>query len=309
MSSLMESEANYCIDSTNADMKRLETVAEEIAGTAIPVLILGESGVGKQVLARHIHGRSQRQTAGILRVVCGATDPETLISQLRLNDSKNAFTGTVIFDEIGDLDRECQKRILHALPDEDGALLNGQLAARVISTSCRDLEDDVRVGRFRNDLYYRINGVCLRIPPLRERREDIPLLVKFFIEKHAKRFDRPRPSPTSESIARLCGHEWRGNVRELENMVMKILAIGNEEIALADLSRRSSTASQRNPSDGHSLKAAARAASREAERELILKALERTRWNRKRAAQDLQVSYKSLLYKLKQIGLPAPEGE
>ncbi len=290
-------------------MRRVDTLAEEIAGTNIPVLIVGESGTGKQALARRIHEKSPHRVGGLIRVLCGTTSSESLAAQLQLSDRKPQPAGTVIFDKINDLDRECQRRLIHSLPDGDIGSHQDFLTARIISTTNQNLEDEVRAGRFRGDLYYRINGVCLRIPPLRDRREDIPLLIDYFAAKHAARFDRTRPFLTPDTVSRLGDHHWPGNVRELENVVMKILAIGDEEVALADFSRPAYATAARRSANGHSLKAAARAASREAERELILKALERTRWNRKRAAQELQVSYKSLLYKLKQIGLPAPESE
>jgi two-component system response regulator AtoC len=299
----------YFVGSASRTMATLEGVAAEIAGTNIPVLIAGESGTGKQVLARRIHEFSARQASAMFRVVCGTLTAETLGSQLRLAERKLPVAGTVIFDEIGDLERECQRKLLHALPDGEHSSPRELLCARIISTTTQNLEDEVRAGRFRGDLYYRINGVCLKIPPLRDRREDIPLLIDYFTAKHAPRFGRSQPFLSSATISRLADHDWPGNVRELENVVMKILAIGNEEVALADFSAPPDMRAPHRTANGHSLKAAARAASREAERELILKALERTRWNRKRAAQELQVSYKSLLYKLKQIGLPTPEGE
>jgi two-component system, NtrC family, response regulator AtoC len=297
------------IGSASAAMKTLESVATEIAATSIPVIIVGESGTGKQALARYIHQLSAGRSGTVWRVACGSVTPETLLAQMRVSDRK-AAVGTVVFDEVCDLDRECQRRLLHALPDGDAAGTRDQLSARVISTATQNPEDEVCAGRFRNDLYHRLNGVSLRIPPLRERREDIPRLIDYFLAKHAARFARPRLAVSSEGLQRLAEHSWSGNVRELENVVMKMLALGDETIALSDLAGSAIVARISAPQyRGNSLKAAARAASREAERELILKALARTRWNRKRAAQELQISYKSLLYKLKQIGLPDPERE
>jgi len=179
------------------------------------------------------------------------------------------------------------------------------LSARLISATSRNLDEEVRAGRFRNELYYRINGVCLRLPPLRERKDDIPLLVEFMLTKHAAEFGRPRPALSPRTLRVFLEHSWPGNIRELENSVRKIVALGDERLAVADL--ECAPVEARAPVDapetrGYSLKAAARAASRGAEREMILKALAHTRWNRKRAAQELQISYKSLLYKLKQIG-------
>jgi two-component system response regulator AtoC len=303
----VENGAGFFMGSASRTMRTVEAIAMEIAITPISVLIVGESGTGKQVLARRIHEWSMRRSSPVIEIGCATISPDTMASQLRLND-RRASIGTVIFDEIGDLDRDSQRKLLHLLPDGEDPTPNDRLSARIISTTSQDVEDEIRAGRFRNDLYHRLNGVCLRIPPLRDRREDISLLLEFFLSKHAVRFRRPRPNVSVAAMTRLADHSWTGNVRELENVAMKVLALGDEEMALADLaSPVIAKQSHQREAAGHSLKAAARAASREAERELILKALSRTQWNRKRAAQDLQISYKSLLYKLKQIGLPDSE--
>ncbi len=219
--------------------------------------------------------------------------------------------GTILFDEISELSPACQRNLLYALPNGDGETNPnaGQVTARVISTTNKNLDEETRAGRFRSELFYRINGVCLRLPPLRERKEDISRLAEFFLAKHAARFGRARISLSAQTLQTFEEHSWPGNIRELENVVKKIVALGNDRLALSEFSvvPAGSSAAAAAATAGpisHSLKAAARAASREAEREMILKALARTRWNRKRAAQDLQISYKSLLYKLKQIGLP-----
>lgn len=289
-------------------MRSIEAVAADIASTNIPILILGESGTGKQALARHIHGASSRPQMHMLQIACGALTADGMPSQLHLNGHESI--GTVVFDEIGELDRDCQRKLLHMLPESDDCTFSERLSARLISTSCQTLEHEVRAGRFRNDLYHRLNGLCIRIPPLRERREDIPLLFKFFLSKHSTRLRKPYTDISSNGMSRLMEHSWPGNVRELENVAVKIVALGNEDIALADLSVLTVSSEDKNPAGSRrSLKAAARAASRQTERELILKALSRTQWNRKRAAQELEISYKSLLYKLKQIGLPHSESD
>ena len=177
--------------------------------------------------------------------------------------------------------------------------------ARLISTTSRNLDEEMKAGRFRRELYYRINGVCLRLPALRERKEDIPQLSDYFLAKHCNQLGRVHSRLSARALETFMDYSWPGNIRELENVVKKIVALNDEDLALSDLIRTSNATAVSGPADGQtrSLKVASKAASREAERELILKALGRTRWNRKRAAQELQISYKSLLYKLKQIGM------
>jgi two-component system response regulator AtoC len=187
---------------------------------------------------------------------------------------------------------------------------------RVISSTTRNLEEEMKSGRFQEELYYRINGVHLRLPPLRDRSEDIPALLEFFFKKYASLFERSEPKISDATMSLLLRHSWPGNIRELENVARKIVALGDEHLATHDLSvgngskapdphtgvsRISATVYSHVPT--RSLKEAARAASRVAERAMILDQLERTHWNRKKAARELQISYKALLYKLKQLGL------
>lgn len=290
-------------------MQTLESVVGNVAATDVPVMLIGESGVGKQVLARRIHEVSSRRDSRLLQIACGAVGAEELANHLLGSGGKGVPIGTVIFDEIAELNRECQRRLLHIIPDDTPDAAHVRLPARIVSTSSQNVEEEVRAGRFRNDLYHRLNGVCLRIPPLRERREDILLLFDFFLSKHAGRFGKPHPALSTSGTARLLQHSWLGNLRELENLAIKTLAVGDEELALSDLTRPPIARQDPQLATDRSLKAAARTASRNAERELILNALSRTQWNRKRAARELQISYKSLLYKLKQIGLPKSESD
>jgi two-component system response regulator AtoC len=295
-------------------MQTLESVLAEIAPTNIPILLVGESGTGKEMVAKRIHHLSTRRQEPFARISCASMNPATISAELGLNRNGDGETakfaaGTVFLDEISELDASCQRNLLYALPDGDMTARAGMLTARVVSATNRNLDEEMRAGRFRNELYYRINGVCLRLPPLRERKDDIPLLVEFFLTKHAAQFVRPRPTLGPRTLHMFLEHTWPGNIRELENVVKKIVALGDEQLAIAEL-EVASVAPQKNETaagHGYSLKAAARAASREAEREMIMKALARTRWNRKRAAQELQISYKSLLYKLKQIGFEETE--
>lgn len=294
-------------------MQTIETVLAEIAPTSIPILLIGESGVGKALFARRIHRLSRRASERLLNIPCAAMNPVTFHSEIGLNHGgkekeSNSAYGTIVFDEISELDPNCQRNLLYALPDGD-ATREVVLTARVISTTSRNLDEEMRAGRFRNELYYRINGVCLRLPALRERKEDIPILIESFLTKHAAELGRPRPLLSPRTVRGLLDHSWPGNIRELENVVKKIVLLGDETLALSEISTgpgQATTANAPAPKQ-YSLKAAARAASRKAERELILEALERTRWNRKRAALELKISYKSLLYKLKQIGLSSSE--
>jgi two-component system, NtrC family, response regulator AtoC len=289
----------------------LSRMVGEIARTDIPILLLGEGGTGKEVLARHIHRVSAQQAQPLVKINCASMRPESIPDALLRDGQPNeneGAVGTIFFDEISDLDAASQRHLLSILPDGDAMPRDRTLRARVISASSHNLEEEVKKGRFRSELYYRINGFALRVPPLRQRKEDIPALADFFLAKYAAVLGRPRPTLTEHAMSLLLEHSWPGNIRELENTVRKIVAVGDEQIALADLA----TAPPRPWPKGQeskecSLKAAARAASRQAERELILEALARTRWNRKRAAQQLQISYKSLLLKLRQIGTEEPD--
>ncbi len=290
-------------------MQTLESVISEIAPTNIPVLLVGESGTGKEIFANRVHQLSGRREELLARISCAAMNPAAFSQELGMNENgtgetKTGAFGTVFFDEISELDSVCQRNLLCALPDGDAGDRRGVMKARVISTTSRNLDEEIRAGRFRSELYYRINGVCLRLPPLRERKEDITLLAEFFLSKHARRLGRTRPAVSRRTLDAFLNHSWPGNIRELENVVKKIVALGDEQLAVGELTSGTSGAGKTEAVTvrSHSLKVAARAASREAERELILEALTRTRWNRKRAAQELQISYKSLLYKLKQIG-------
>lgn len=280
-------------------MQALGRVIADIARTNIPVLLTGDSGTGKEIVAVHIHRQSQRAAQPFVKIVCATVVAEDLSEK---QDGNGPSAGTLLLDEISELDPACQTKLLHVLPDQTAEPGKGP---RIISSARKNLEEEIHAGRFREELYYRINGVCLRLPPLRQRREDVPALAEYFLQKYSALFSRPRPQLAAHTLRILQDHAWPGNVRELENVMRKLVALGDEGIALADLGNGNGQAEQPggNGSGGLSLKEAARAASRHAERELILKVLGRTRWNRKRAAQELRISYKALLYKLKQIGL------
>jgi two-component system response regulator AtoC len=225
----------------------------------------------------------------------------------------DASVGTIFLDEVSQLDLATQRRLLQLLPEGDTPALR----ARLISSTTQNLDDQMRAGQFRDELYYRINGVCLRLPPLRHRAVDIPVLLDFFLKKYAALFGRLEPHVGTATMDVLLRHPWPGNIRELENFARKIVALGDEHLALSDLPTHvSSVVSETSPvrvgpsvspgngaGNGRSLKEAAREASRKTEHEMILRVLQRTHWNRKRTARELQISYKALLYKLKQLGL------
>lgn len=297
-------------------MMTLEAVVSEIAATNIPVLLVGESGTGKQMFAYRIHQLSGRSAEPLIKISCAATRGESFLAELgsetsSRRDGERDEAGTAFFDEIGELDPVCQRSLLYALPDGEAKPRRGLLTARLICTTSRDLDEEMSAGRFRRELYYRINGVCLRLPALRERKEDIPLLADFFLAKHAALLGRVHSSLSAKALDAFMDYLWPGNIRELENVIKKIVVLNDEDLALSELIRTPNGTAAAAPvtvdAQTRSLKVASKAASREAERELILKALGRTRWNRKRAALDLQISYKSLLYKLKQIGLEEDE--
>ncbi len=293
-------------------MRALERVMAQVAATDIPVLLVGESGTGKEEIAVRIHQISGRQTGGLLKLICSSLTADVLEGLIRESlgtdaSGKSSAASTVFLDEVAELNPNCQARLLHSLPNGDAIQNASVLRGRVISATCHDIEEEVRAGRFRKELYYRLKGICLRLPPLRERREDIPALVEIFLTKHSGHLGLPRPAVNPRTIRLMQEYPWPGNIRELENVVKKLVAVGDETVALADLNLGTSLAGgSANVSERISLKEAARAASRQAERELIQRVLTRVRWNRKRAAEELQISYKALLYKLKQVGLDGP---
>ncbi len=294
-------------------MKAMEQALLDIACSQVPVLLIGEPGSGKDSVGRRIHELSGRPALTVL--TCSTLTPDLARSNGHAgNGSHNGDglielpEGTVLLDEVAELSPACQLRLLDLLPqsgpEQAGAASGG--GWRFVSATRCDLEKEVRAGRFREDLSYRLSGVCLRLPPLRHRREDIPALAEFFLERYAERLACPKPQLSAAGMRLLLEYGWPGNLRELEDAMKKIVALGTEEIILADLRHGNGRARHGNGNgnrEGVSLKQAARAASRQAERELILKVLTRTRWNRKRAAQELQISYKALLYKMKQIRL------
>lgn len=314
----------YFVHGTSPAMRALERTISDIASTDIPVLVVGESGTGKEIVALEIHRLSRHRHEPFVKCGCSGLTGDSLSARLQCADDYPAgdttSRGTLFLDGINHLDSAAQGRLLHLLPDGSGVPPEGCHSMRVISSTTRNLEEEMRSGRFREELYYRINGVYLRLPALRDRKEDIAALVEFFLKKYTSLFERPAPRISDSTMSLLLRHGWPGNIRELENVARKIVALGDEHLATHDLAAGNGSKATESPAivptighgDGHiptgSLKEAARAASRVAERAMILNQLERTRWNRKKAARELQISYKALLYKLKQLGLDGSEG-
>jgi DNA-binding NtrC family response regulator len=286
----------------------VNAILGEIASTNISALLIGESGTGKEVYARRIHRLSEHNHSPIQKLNCRALDGGDLPAAMRAalrreSNATRAEVRTVFLDGIDELDLASQRALLSVLPDGEPEE-DGDLPMRLIASASQNLKSEVESGRFRGELFFRVCGVCLRLPALRERKEDIRGFLEHFLAKYAAELRREIPRLSDEQFEQVKTHDWPGNIRELENFVRKICLFGDAKEAIQELGRTAQIGPTGlgEPQDS-SLKAAARSASRQAERELIRIALERTHWNRKRAAEELQISYKSLLYKIKQTGL------
>lgn len=291
-------------------MQSLNAIVLDVARTDIPVLLFGESGTGKDAYAALIHslsGRSRNSSTKINCMTLSATDLLAKVNEAFRPAPTPEQAGTLFLDGIEELDLGSQRTLLSLLRDAEGSTTNARMQPRLICATSKDPEKEATAGRLRRELYFRINGVCIKLPALRERREDIPSLFDFLVVRHAKELGRKPARLDQDFIELLCSYPWPGNVRELENVAKKFVALGSAEIALKDLQSASEPTSLSDVKVASSLKLVSRTASRRAEREMILKALESTRWNRKRAAQQLRVSYKSLLYKIKQLDVQSAE--
>jgi DNA-binding NtrC family response regulator len=229
----------FCVSGISVPMRPIQRLLAEIAPTDIPVLLLGESGTGKEIAAMQVHALSPRRDSAFVKIACPSLTPESLESyfQMRTDGPVDGQDqrGTLFFDEIGDLDKDCQRRLLNSIPEGTSALGAQPILGRIVSCSTRNLETDVHQGNFRNDLFYRLSGVCIQLPPLRERREDIPILVQHFLAKYARVFHRPEMSLSDRVLQLLIEHPWPGNIRQLENVVKRIVALESEELGIVDL--------------------------------------------------------------------------
>ena len=307
-------------------MREVREIIEQAARVDVTVLVMGETGTGKDVVARAIHEQSVRQSGPFVKVNCAAVPRELLESEL-FGHERGAFTGahqlkigkfeaadrgTIFLDEIGDLHPALQGKLLHVLQDGQFSRVGGRstvkVDVRVLAATNQDLEQAVAAGRFREDLYYRLNVIQVMVPPLRERPEEIPILADYFMHRYSQLFRRETLQMPAETMQRLIRHRFPGNVRELENMIKRMIVLGDP------LLRRSPLAGSTPAPDDNggtrvvktattSLKDIARRAAQIAEKEAILQALEQTQWNRVRAAKLLDISYRALLYKIKDSGL------
>jgi len=304
-------------------MQPVRQTVRKILGTDVPVLLQGENGTGKGLLAQYIHSRSVLSSGPFVKVNCAAIPGALLESEL-FGHEKGAFTdahtsrpghveladhGTLFLDEIADLDLSLQAKVLQLLQDGTfgriGDTRERRVHTRVICATNRNLEKEIESGRFRHDLFYRINVITIHLPSLRERREDITMLAEYFREQLNARFERHAPPIPEEVVESFAHKEWRGNIRELENLVARYAILGSLDAVLPEPHTRrvpavpvKLTASGTIP-----LKHIAKQAIREMESNLILKVLRDTKWNRRKAAQVLNISYRALIYKIQEAGL------
>src|SRR6185295_16470586 len=306
-------------------MSDVREIIEQAARVDVTVLIMGETGTGKDVVARAIHEQSVRQSGPFVKVNCAAVPRELLESelfghergaftgahQLKIGKFESADRGTIFLDEIGDLHPALQGKLLHVLQDGQFSRVGGRstvkVDVRVLAATNQDLEQAVAGGRFREDLYYRLNVIQVMVPPLRERPEEIPVLADYFMHRYSQLFRRETLQMPAETMQRLIRHRFPGNVRELENMIKRMIVLGDPLLRRSPLPGPAPTAEENGArtvkAATTSLKDIARRAAQTAEKEAILQALEQTQWNRVRAAKLLEISYRALLYKIKDSGL------
>jgi DNA-binding NtrC family response regulator len=319
----LETGAPCGIVGRSAAMDAVRRLVERVAPSPSTVLVTGETGVGKELVARALHEHSLRRGGPFVPVNCGAL-PDTLVEAELFGVEKGAYTGadrtrpgrfeladggTLFLDEVGELPPHAQVKLLRVLQDRVVERVGGAsgrtVDVRLVAATNRRLEDAVREGRFREDLLFRLRVVEIRVPPLRERLEDVPALVDVFAAKHAARLGRPLPAVSAEAHAALRRHRWPGNVRELENAVERaVLLAESEVIGPSDLGLAADAEGSASRDDATGgIKDAARAAAVETERRLIREALEQTGGNVTHAAERLSLSRRGLQLKMKELGL------
>jgi two-component system response regulator AtoC len=305
-------------------MREVRSTVELIAGADITVLVCGETGTGKDLVASAIHHLSARSARPLVKVNCAALPRDLLESELfgheqgafpgahelRVGKFELAHRGTIFLDEIGDLHPDVQGKLLRVLQDGQFSRVGGrstlQVDVRVLAATNQDLERRVAAGTFREDLLYRLNVIQVTVPPLRDRPEEIPVLAQYFVDRYCRLFQREPFTLAESTLGRLVQHRYAGNVRELENIVKRMIVLDDTFLvksALVSAPGPAAAAAAPPRTATTSLKEIGRRAAHDAERVAILQMLEQTRWNRRRAAKLLDISYRALLYKMKDAGL------
>lgn len=334
----VRSEVNAFIGDSEP-MNRVKVIIEQVADSELSVLIRGESGTGKEIAARSLHQLSGRRDKPFVKVNCAAIPRDLLEAEL-FGYEKGAFTGahkmkqgrfetadkgTIFLDEIGDLPLELQSKLLQVLEQQEfvrvGGVVNIKVDVRIICATNKNLEQAIAEQHFRDDLFYRLNEITVFLPPLRERKQDIPLLVNHFLERYNRQYTKDYPVLSPDSINRLMAFHWPGNVRQLENMVKQVVVRSDEQIVAELIAAASQVAmpAEARPSQhayatsmpsfdddgdaGYSLKSRIGRKIAEEEKRLIAEVLNKTNWNRRKAADMLEISYRSLLYKIKDYNL------
>ncbi len=308
---------NFIGDSTL--ILNVKKMVEQVADTELTVLVRGESGTGKELVTRAIHSLSNRRDKPFVKVNC-ATLPENLLESELFGYERGAFTGaqrpkpgrfefahegTIFLDEIGEMPPSLQAKLLQVLEEKEFTRLGGKnpvkVDVRIIAATNRDLDEGIKTGTFREDLFYRLNEVAIFLPPLREHKEDIPLIIEYFMEKYSNLYSKEYRHLSADTLSLFMSHEWPGNVRELENLIKKIIVLGSEEIVGSVIPHDVVSGKMVYKADDKfiSLKEVSKLAIYKAEKAYIKKALNKTNWNRIQAAKLLEVSYRSLLSKIK----------
>jgi two-component system, NtrC family, response regulator AtoC len=305
-------------------MREIRSTIKLISGPDVTVLVRGETGTGKDVVARSIHYQSARRARPFIKVNCAALPRDLLESEL-FGHERGAFTGahelkigkfelanqgTMFLDEIGDLHPDLQGKLLHVLQDGQFSRVGGRTTikvdVRVLAATNQDLERNVAAGTFREDLFYRLNVIQITVPPLRDRPEEIPTLAQYFVHRYCQRFQREPFTLTPDTLRKLMQQRYAGNVRELENIVKRMIVLDDPFLLKNGVATATPTPTEEPPPAKLatvSLKDIGRRAAQQAERAAILQMLEQTRWNRLRAARQLNISYRALLYKMKEGGI------
>src|SRR6266568_5844803 len=313
----------------SAKMAELRVRAAKVCGTSVAVLLQGDGGTGKEVLARWIHKHSPYNNGQFVKVNCAAI-PGTLLESELFGYEKGAFTGahgvkpgrvelahqgTLFLDEIADLDLGLQSKLLHFLQDGHFSRIGDEseraVETRLLCATNKNLEQEIEQGRFRADLFYRINVVCLKLPRLCERGEDIPLLAEYFLNQFERKFEKKAEPLTKGMMRYLQNLDWPGNIRELSNGIARHVLIGAEaSITQEPIFRQPSATSANHVAAGAiPLKLIAKEAIREREKSYVLEALQANQWNRRRTAKTLKISYRALIYKIRNVGLLTREVE